>query len=229
MNSYKAPRFTLISLAILLFSFSACSPNIDELKNEGNAEQLLKLYHKQKPEQRKDTEHALRDLSFQAVNEFAQDAKGVCSGNAMTGASTYVPNSSEPKPLVYVNTGDIYSENTVFKNLNHLPVDWLPYKRSDLQAVVCVRIERSRIQSCTYSGGASYTIERWKSTVDVTVHEAATGAVIGNFTFDGTDPDPCPNSVTVSATGTTIYDSDYKSIIKSVVENLAKLGFVIKS
>jgi len=228
MDFYKASRSTLI-ISILLLSLSACGPSVDELQSSGDVEQLLELYHRQKPEERKDTEQALRDLSVQAVNEFAQDAMGVCSSNAMAGAGTYIPVSTAPKPLMYVNTGDIYFENTIFKTLNHLPVDWLPYRRGDLQAVVCMRIDRTRLQACNYSSGVSYTIERWIATVDVTVREAATGAVIGSFTFDGDDPDPCPDSVTVSKPGTSIYDSDYKSIIAPIVENLAQLGFDIKN
>lgn len=230
MDFYKSPRSTLI-ITVLLLLLSACGPSVAELQNMGDVEQLLELYHKQKPKEREDTEQTLRDLSAQAINELTQDAMGVCSGNAMAGAGTYVPVSSGPKPMLFVNAnmGDTYFENTIFKTLNRLPMDWLPYKRGDLQAVVCMRIDRTLMQTCSYVSGASFTVKRWKATVDVTVREAATGAVIGSLAFDGDDPGPCPKSVTVSKPGSDNYDSSERSIIAPIVENLAQLGFDINN
>ena len=148
-------------------------------------EKLLETYHNRKPQNRKNIELALREISNKVISEFAQEARGVCSGNGMAGAGSYIHVSPRPKPLMYVNKGEVYFENTIFKTLNYLPVDWLPFKRSDLQAIVCIRIDRTQLQGCSYSGGSSYRIRRSKTTVDVTVHEASTGTVIGSFTFDG--------------------------------------------
>lgn len=203
MDVHKAPRSTLIITGLLLL-LSACGPSVAELQSMADVEQLLELYHRQGPEERTETEQALRELSAQAVTEFSQKAIGVCSGNALAGAGTYAPGLTGPKPLLYLNTGDNYYENTIFKILNRLPVDWLPYKRGDVQAVVCLRIDRTLLQTCSYSGGASNTVKRWKATVGGSVREAATGAVIGSFAFDGDDPAPCPKSVTVSKPGPAI-------------------------
>jgi len=190
-----------------------------------HVEKLLETYHDRDPGKRENIILALREISNNAIGWFVEEAKEVCANTAMAGAGDYNSISEDPKPLLFVSEDDSVFE-PVAQNLNMLHVDWLLYKRDDLQVVVCLQSEKDWLQTCSYHGGGK-PIKRIKRRLNITLHEAATGLVIDDFVLIGEEPSSCPYSVGANSR-TTEYIGEIPNIYDAILENLKNFGFDIK-
>lgn len=112
-----------------------------------------------------------------------------------------------PHPMVmsvYTGIKEHDSPTFVYDNL-YLPDGWDPDDEQQAQLVVCVHVnttsDTGRKVSCNYTtdplgrgGGVPYDFEVFESTYHVTVRDARSGAVVGDFSLPGKldDAKSCP-------------------------------------
>lgn len=192
---------------------------------EPAVEKLLETYHDRDPGKRENIILALREISNNAIGGFVEEAKEVCANTAMEGAGDYNSISEDPKPLLFFSEDDSVFD-PVAQKLNMLHVDWLPYKRDDLQVVACLQYEKDWLQTCSYHGDGK-PIKRYKRRLNITLHEAATGLVIDEFVIIGEEPPSCPYSVSANSR-TTESIGKIPNTYDAILNNLENLGFDIK-
>ena len=188
------PMKVVVIIALILFLVS-CAPNKQELQEQAAT----------------------------ATSGFVHEARNVCDGVPMIGVSRYDPGPDIPKPLVYVQDGDVPIDSTV-RVLNKLPVKWLALDRADLQVVVCLYSSKELVDTCSYQGGK--VVRLYKINLKVVVHEAATGSEVGSFTVPGGNPG-CTSSVSENSPNVSDGFGDFPSV-PSIVNGMRGLGFNIR-
>jgi hypothetical protein len=105
-------------------------------------------------------------------------------------------------PIVYANTsGKAWSAPTYSYAP---PSEWTSKDLSKVELVACVKESTVNVQQCPYtlSSGQKATIDRVRVDFAVTLRETQTGKVVGQKSFTGKSPDPCPASTTFTSGST---------------------------
>lgn len=116
-----------------------------------------------------------------------------CRGRPVTGSHRM--SMAGPYTIVFLD-----SQGAILEDWSDVPSreKWEPMAVRFADLVACIDEEWSPVQSCAYIGGSPIT--RYQHRIEVRVVVAATGRVLRQNTFYGSEPRECPSSAPVSQT-----------------------------